>query len=302
MKCTIVSFSDEKYFPLLKELISSIRDLDVAGKCGISILNGGMRDDQLREISDQVSNMKNAEWDFDLPHLKKEPEYRKAFTCRPFLPKYFPGYDIYLWIDADAWVSDWHAIEMFIEGASRGAIALTTEVDRAYARIGGFKRDYVLGVPIRFKPYLYTRTKAAFGRKLAYELALHPGPNVGAFAIHRDAPHWEVWADYLEKALAPGRMLFGAEEVAMKFVVYRESMKAELLPAWCSWICAKCVPLIDADTGKLVEPYLPHHPIGVVQLATLHKIRADPSVTVEVRSTDGSVYQRSLRYPAFQRA
>ncbi|MGH6976466.1 MAG: hypothetical protein ACREED_05505 [Stellaceae bacterium] len=34
---------------------------------------------------------------------------RAAF---PFLRRYFPGYDVYLWLDGDTWVQDAEAIEL----------------------------------------------------------------------------------------------------------------------------------------------------------------------------------------------
>ena len=38
----------------------------------------------------------------------------KALTARPFLPRYFPGFDLYLWIDGDCWVQQGDAIALFL--------------------------------------------------------------------------------------------------------------------------------------------------------------------------------------------
>ena len=303
MKFTIASCSDARYFPLLKELVLSIRALDTAGACDISIISAGIRDDQLREISDQVTNIKDAEWDLDIRRLKKEKEYKKAFTCRPFLPRYFPGYDVYIWIDAGAWISDWSAIDLYTEGATRGALAITSAVDRAYpAPKHHQKIAFTFGHPF-FVPrtFLYKHAKRAFGYRMGRELASYPLLCGGAFALHRDAPHWQAWANYMERGLASGKS-YGIDQLSINCAIYRDNHKIEILPAWCNWLCHSSMPLIDAETGKLVEPYLPNHPIGVVHLTCFDDMRADPSVTVDVRSTDGQVHRRSLRYPAFRRA
>ncbi|MEJ1977678.1 MAG: hypothetical protein WDN49_17780 [Acetobacteraceae bacterium] len=30
----------------------------------------------------------------------------RSFLARPFLREYFPGYDVYVWIDSDVWLQD----------------------------------------------------------------------------------------------------------------------------------------------------------------------------------------------------
>ena len=46
----------------------------------------------------------------------KGREWLKSQVSRAFLPKYFPNYEKYLWIDADAWVNSWEAIELYFKG------------------------------------------------------------------------------------------------------------------------------------------------------------------------------------------
>ena len=45
--------------------------------------------------------LNHAEWDIEVPTLKvKGKEWLKAKSQEHFLPKYFPNYEKYLWIDA----------------------------------------------------------------------------------------------------------------------------------------------------------------------------------------------------------
>ena len=56
------------------------------------------------------------------PARAKLKDGYKALTARPFLPRYFPGFDLYLWIDADCWVQQGDAMALFLaRGAHRRA-------------------------------------------------------------------------------------------------------------------------------------------------------------------------------------
>jgi hypothetical protein len=59
------------------------------------------------------------------PHLR-------AITARPFLPKYFPGHETYLWMDADTWLQEWYPIDWYVAAAADGRLAIAPQVDRAY--------------------------------------------------------------------------------------------------------------------------------------------------------------------------
>ena len=77
---------------------------------------------------------------WDLPvgeKLRTEKPELRGLTVRPFLPNYFPGYDAYLWIDADAWVQERYALDWYIEEAAKGALVAAPHVDRAYRHTSG---------------------------------------------------------------------------------------------------------------------------------------------------------------------
>jgi hypothetical protein len=60
------------------------------------------------------------------------PPVLHAFLSRSRIPELFPGHDVYLWIDADAWVQRWEGVEAYVEGAMRSGFAVTPETDPAY--------------------------------------------------------------------------------------------------------------------------------------------------------------------------
>ena len=76
---------------------------------------------------------------------------------------------MYLWLDADAWLQDWRAVKLYCAAASRGRLAITLEIDRAYKR--HYKRPKFLGMTLLWKPY-----REAFGWRTADRLGRNPTP------------------------------------------------------------------------------------------------------------------------------
>ena len=70
-KKTIVTLSDSNYFPLLEELIHSIRRFKQSENIDICLLDAGLSSDQIELISTQVDEIKKADWDINIPFYKK---------------------------------------------------------------------------------------------------------------------------------------------------------------------------------------------------------------------------------------
>ena len=116
-KHVIISLADSKYYELLDELVNSIKQFKHSENTAICILDAGLTDEQKQKLSLKVDEIKSADWDIEVPDFKvKGREWLKSQVSRAFLPKYFPGYDKYLWIDADAYVNSWDAIELYFKG------------------------------------------------------------------------------------------------------------------------------------------------------------------------------------------
>ena len=56
----------------------------------------------------------------------------KSQVSRAFLPKYFPDYEKYLWIDCDAWVNDWQAIELYFKACENSKLGITQTIGPGY--------------------------------------------------------------------------------------------------------------------------------------------------------------------------
>jgi len=283
MQIIIITAADANYFELVRGTILSVREKPEGENVAIGFFDLGCTPQQLQWLKTQVNIIQKPDWDFDFPGQNEAPHYLKGLLARPFLRRYFPNYDIYLWIDADAWVQDWQAVELLIKGAAKRGLAVVPELDRGYYLAYGKLPWYW--------QFVYRDYQAAFGEEVAQQLHSYPTINAGIFALQKDAPHWEIWAEYLEQGLQRHVSLM-SDQIALNRLVYGTEMldKTEMLPARCNWSCNFGLPVWDKHQACFVEPYLPQEAIGILHI-TGHK-----HDLVKLATTDGNQIEISLRY------
>ena len=292
----IVSLADSNYFELLNELIDSIKRFDESKNVAICILDAGLTEDQKLKLSQKVDDIKSAEWDIKVPAFKvMKKEWLKSQVSRAFLPKYFPGYEKYLWIDADAWVNKWEALDLYFRGSNANKLAISTSADRSYGRV--LRADWLIGSIAKVKSQNYKHAKSSgFSETVARKIALMPHLNIGVFCLNADAPHWVVWQKNLKQALSSGK-IFGSEQVAMNIAIYVDDLEIEILPAYCNWTLINRLKF-DTVNNTLVEPYLPNHEIGIIHLAgkTSDVVRFNKNHLSEIKTLEGKIIKKSLRF------
>ena len=295
-KNVIVSLADSNYFELLNELIDSIKRFQESKEFDICILDAGLETNQIEILQKKVTKIKKAEWDIKVPTFKiKGREWLKSQVSRAFLPDYFPDYKKYLWIDADAWVNSWEAIELYIKGCENNKLAIATSADRSYGRV--LRAEWFFGSLARIKSQNYKHAKSSgFSEKISREVALKPHLNIGVFSLEADAPHWEIWKKNLKKALSSGK-IWGSEQIAMNITIYSDNLDVEILPAYCNWTLIDALKF-DKKRNTLVEPYLPNHKIGIVHFAGKNNdmIRKNKNSISKIKTLDGEVIEKNLRF------
>jgi len=292
----IISLADSNYFELLNELIDSIKSFDQSKDLAICIMDAGLQKNQIEILEKKVDQIKKAEWDIEVSDSKiKGREWLKSQVSRAFLPKYFPGYNKYIWIDADAWVNSWYAIELYIKGCENKKLAIATSADRSYGRV--LRVEWVLGSFAKIKSQNYKHAKSSgFSEKIAREVALKPHLNIGVFSLEKDAPHWDVWQKNLKKALSSGK-IWGSEQIAMNITIYSDNLGVEILPAYCNWTLIDEIKF-DKKNCTFVEPYLPNHEIGIIHFAGKNndQIRNNKNFVSKIKTLDGDIIDKSLRF------
>jgi len=293
---TIISLADSNYFELLNELVDSIKRFEESRSTAICIMDAGLTDEQKSILSSKVDEIKPADWDIEVPGFKvKGREWLKSQVSRAFLPKYFPNYNKYLWIDADAWVNSWEAIELYFRGCEKNKLSIASSADRAYGRV--LRAEWFFGSFARIKSQNYKHAKSSgFSEKIARQVALKPHLNIGVFALESNAPHWNIWQKNLKIALSAGK-IWGSEQIAMNIAIYCDLQEVEILPAYCNWTLIEALKF-DKKQNTLVEPYLPNHKIGIVHFAGKNndQIRNNKNFISKVKTVDGDLIEMKLRF------
>jgi hypothetical protein len=129
---TITSACTSEYFHFMQGMVLSVREKPEGESVDISVLDLGMSAEQLEWMEDQKVNVAQPEWEFGLDESCGFPIPFKGILARTHIKKYFPGYAVYIHIDADAWVQDWAAVELYIAGARQGVMGVSPEIDRSF--------------------------------------------------------------------------------------------------------------------------------------------------------------------------
>ena len=299
-KNVIVSLADANYFPLLEELVDSIKKFEESKKVAICILDAGLTEDQKKKLLVKVDEIKSAEWDIEVPGYKvKNKEWLKSQVSRAFLPKYFPNYEKYLWIDCDAWVNDWNCIELYFKACNDGKLGITQTIGPGYKVTS--KVNWLFGKLAIIKSQNFKHAvKSKIGYDKARKLAFAPHINIGVFSLEKNSKGWDIWQNNLSKTLKEGN-IFGSEGLAINMSVYIDDLDTEFLPLNCNWITSNLLPKYDEQQKTLVEPYLPNHKIGVIHLAAGiwrdgKDMRVDKSIKIEIETLDNKKIFKSLRF------
>ncbi len=299
-KNVIVSLADANYYPLLNELINSVKRFEKSRDIAICILDAGLSDQQKDELSSKVDEIKSAEWDIKVPDSKiKGREWLKSQVSRAFLPKYFPNYEKYLWIDCDAWVNDWQTIELYFKACENEKLGITQTIGPGYKITS--RVDWVFGKLAIIKSQNF---KHAIKSKISYEkarkLAFAPHINIGVFSLEKKSTTWEKWQENLKQTLKGGD-IFGSEQLAMNMSVYIDNVETEFLPLNCNWITSNLLPKFDEVNNTFVEPYLPNYKIGIMHLAAgiwkdNKDMRLNKEIEIGIKTLQGKILNKSLRF------
>ena len=292
-KNVIVSLADSNYFELLNELVDSIKSFEQSKDTAICILDAGLSEQQRNVLSKKVDEIKSAEWDIDVPAFKvKGREWLKSQVSRAFLPKYFPSYEKFLWIDCDAWVGDWNSIELYFKACENGKLGITQTLGPGYKIMS--KVNWLFGKVAVIKSQNFKHAiKSKIGITKARKLAFAPHINIGVFSLEKNSPGWSSWQKNLEQTLRSGN-IFGSEGLAINMSVYIDNLKTEFLPLNCNWITSNLLPKFDEENSTFVEPYLPNYKIGIMHLAAgiwkdKEDMRLNSNIKIDIQTLTGKI-------------
>src|ERR1700753_1477506 len=101
----VITAADAAYYDLVVDLVSSIRDQPRSADVALVVFDLGLTAPQRDALAARQVSFVRPGWDYDF--ATAPPEWFKAMTARTRLPQWVPGFEHYLWIDADAWLQRW---------------------------------------------------------------------------------------------------------------------------------------------------------------------------------------------------
>jgi hypothetical protein len=275
-----ISSADAGYFGLLRDMVLSVKQQQGLPALEFAFFDLGLTEPQLQWLRGHSDRILTPRTHFDLPESSVSPLLR-AFLVRPFLPSYAPGFDIYLWIDADIWLQSPDALLAMITGAEQRGMAIAHENEVGY----------------QFRPRVFLWTAKHFligyGPLRGAWLMSRPHLNAGIFAIARDAPHWKAWADRYRVAIERTGCLTPHDQFALNQAIYQGRLDAAILPASTNWICDLGAPMWNDDAEAFCEPYAPYRVLSALHLAGPAK-----RTRFRIQRTGGGAFETMIRYGA----
>lgn len=254
MRTLIVTAANEAFAPLLHGLIGSLQQWQPRSFTHLACFDLGLSPASRAAVSSYAEHVIEPAWDLDVDMTLRvrHPEWR-ALTVRPFLRDYFPGYDVYFWIDADAWVQERFALDQYLSGALRGALVVASHVHPAYQ----VTQDVL--------EWRIKRGRAYFGRNWS-RIPVEAYFNAGVFALRADMPHWAIWADWFAAGLARTNGKLCCDQTALNGALWAQYLPVSAVSPLCNWLCHLAIPSFDAARARFCEPLAPSRPIGILHL------------------------------------
>jgi hypothetical protein len=279
----VVAAADEKYAPLLRDLLDSLEPHRANLAFDIAVLDLGLDERTREEFASRVEHLVTPQWPFK-PHPQFDADRRYlSRAARPFLPELIRGYAVYVWLDADTWVQRPLGLRWLIDAPKGVDLAAVPTIHPAYKFTD------------RDRSWLYKRYRMGFGDALARELSSRPYVNTGAFAARAGSRLWRCYAARFQTALDRWDGPFLSDQAVINATIRYDLLAMRPLPAKANWLCHLAPPLWDAATGLLVEPVSPFEPLLIVHNTFDDKTREWP-----LKTTTGQPHKTRLTRSGIQ--
>jgi hypothetical protein len=268
----IVTGLDSGYFDYGLDLIRSIGRAAPSPE-RLAVLDLGLSADQRARLHDMDIATVQPGWDYPFMNDARAPRWFQAMTARPHLPRHFPGFETYVWIDADAWIQDWAPLQALIDASGGGALAIVEErlvgIDTEIEDADGSRRRFALD-PAQATAQNEADWRAVFGDPIADAIGRLPYFNCGVFALRGDSPHWSAWSRCLHDCLhRPFRKT--AEQQALNICIRRGEIAVAPQDIAANFLFTNELPAYDESRACFVVPE-DGRKVGVMHLCDLKRL------------------------------
>lgn len=264
-KIAIVTGADKKYFPFLKNLILSLQKTKSLEFCDLCVLEVDERNDYLEEIDKFIAVRKKALLSLKL-FFKERENWYKLLTERPFIKDYFPGYQKYIWLDADTEVFDVEGIKNLLKATEKNDLAITPEVNESYVfKNTKFGLKKIFSSFYKISGWSFKNYNKYISKKLGEELFFKPLFNNGVFCMRSDSRIWEDWKTEYQNALNNAKTNYGikTDQLSLNKLIYENFKIISILDATNNWIVSKSELMIRKD-DFFFTPSFPRRKINIL--------------------------------------
>lgn len=286
-KNAIITGSDKKYFPFLNNLVNSLSKTNCLDVCDLCILDVENDSEYLKELENKISKKEKAKFSLDIKFEDKK-DWFKLLTERPFMKDYFPGYEKYIWMDADTEVFSLDGIKNILKACEIKDLAIAPEINESYV----FK-DNNFGIKKVFKSFYkisgwsFKNYKKYFSDDLGENLFFKPLFNNGVFCMNSDSSIWDLWKTEYQNALNKAKTSYGikTDQLSLNKIIYENFHKISILDSTNNWIISKSEKIKKIDQN-FYTPSFPNRKINVLHYTNLS---FDDNFIVEENNVDKKI-------------
>jgi hypothetical protein len=278
-KTIIVTGGDANFFPYLIGAVESLCAHSRTARCDLGVIDQGLTDEQCAQLHGLGCKIVQPEWTLPVPEAVRLPR-NIGLVARTALREYFPGYRIYLWFDADAWMQTTEFIDVYIQGALATGAAVATEDGPGYRR------------PFSDLRWWIGNMFASFGPTDGLRCSLATSINIGVLCLTDTAPHWDEWRRLYTRALErTGKV--SMDQHAFLAATQLGNCPTSFVDARFNWLPHLSAPAWDQQRRLLCEPCAPYRPLSILHLAGPRKDRP-----YTLKQLGGGTVTTSLTYSA----
>lgn len=270
-KNVIVTGSDKNYYPFLKNLVESLVNSKSLEICDLCILDVEEKSNYLLELENKITRKKKANFNLKI-NFKDRQDWFKLLTERPFMRDYFPGYEKYIWMDADTEVLNSDGIKNILEACEDKELAIAPEVNENYV----FKNNK-FGIKKIFKSFYkisgwsFKNYNKYFSSRIGEDLFFKPLFNNGVFCLKSNSKIWDLWKFEYQNALNKANTSYGikTDQLSLNKVIYENFEKISILDSTNNWLISRS-EIIKKINNNYFTPSFPNRKINILHYTQLN--------------------------------
>lgn len=270
-KNVIVTGSDKKYYPFLKNLVNSLINSNSLDICDLCILDVEDNSQYLEELDSKITKKKKANFNLNIL-FKDRQDWFKLLTERPFMKDYFPGYDKYIWMDADTEVLSNDGIKNIIDACEDKDLAIAPEINESYV----FKSSK-FGIKKIFKSFYkisgwsFKNYRKYFSDRIGEDLFFKPLFNNGIFCLKSTSKIWDLWKTEYQGALNKAKTSYGikTDQLSLNKIIYENFEKISILDSTNNWLVSRSEK-IKRINNDFFTPSFPNRKINILHYTQLN--------------------------------